>query len=383
MLLGVLDIGSNSAQLQVFEVRPGAPPLPTHAVKEPTLLSEAFEADGAISQEGIDRVVAAVNNAMSAARRLGVEQLFVFTTSAVRDAANRDLVLDRVEAEAGVRPQFLTGTDEGRLTYLAVHQWYGWSAGRQLVLDIGGGSMEIVFGRDAEPELSVSLPLGAGRLTRAFLHSDPPPRAELAALRAHVRSTLREVADRLLWEGVPDRVIGTSKTFKQLARLSGSPAQREGPFVRRRVTAADLDKWIPRLAGLRARERAKISGVSRSRARQILAGAVVARSAMKALNVESVDVCPWALREGIVLHYLQTMHNESFDLPLRLLAGTAYRDGGLTLAGHVASGETDGSRVVPGTVTTRADGGSARSAGLLRRTGAQRRWIRPPPGKAG
>lgn len=76
----------------------------------------------------------------------------MFTTSAVRDATNRDEILDRVEAESGVRPQFLTGVDEGRLTYLAVHQWYGWSAGRQLILDIGGGSMEIVFGRDAEPE---------------------------------------------------------------------------------------------------------------------------------------------------------------------------------------------------------------------------------------
>jgi exopolyphosphatase / guanosine-5'-triphosphate,3'-diphosphate pyrophosphatase len=326
MLLGVLDIGSNSAQLQVFEVRPGAPPLPTHAVKEPTLLGEAFDQDGAINQAGVDRVITAVNRAMSAARRLGVQQLYVFTTSAVRDATNRDHILDRVEAEAGVRPQFLTGADEGRLTYLAVHQWYGWSAGRQLVLDIGGGSMEIVFGRDAEPELAVSLPLGAGRLTRTFLPDDPPAREQLAALRAHVRATLREVADRLLWEGVPDRVIGTSKTFKQLARLSGSPAQREGPFVRRRVTAADLEVLIPQLAGLRARKRAKLPGVSRSRSQQILAGAVTARAAMKALNVDSVDVCPWALREGIVLHYLQTTHNQSFDLPLRPLPGTAYQE---------------------------------------------------------
>src|SRR5579863_8951928 len=101
MLLGVLDIGSNSAQLQVFEVRPGAPPLPTHAVKEPTLHGGAFDADGAITQAGISRVVAAVRRAMRAARRLGVQQLYVFTTSAVRDAANRDLVLDRVESEAG------------------------------------------------------------------------------------------------------------------------------------------------------------------------------------------------------------------------------------------------------------------------------------------
>lgn len=135
MLLGVLDIGSNSAQLQVFEVRPGAPPLPTHAVKEPTLLGEAFDPRGAIDQAGIDRVISAVKRAMNAARRLGAEQLYVFTTSAVRDAANRDQILDLVEAGAGVRPQFLTGADEGRLTYLAVHQWYGWSAGRQLVAE--------------------------------------------------------------------------------------------------------------------------------------------------------------------------------------------------------------------------------------------------------
>jgi exopolyphosphatase/guanosine-5'-triphosphate,3'-diphosphate pyrophosphatase len=338
MLLGVLDIGSNSAQLQVFEVRPGAPPLPTHAVKEPTLLGGAFDQEGAIDPAGIDRVVTAVRRAMMAARRLGVQQLYVFTTSAVRDAANRDLILDRLEAEAGVRPQFMTGEHEARLTYLAVHQWYGWSAGRQLVLDIGGGSMEIAFGRDAEPELAISLPLGAGRLTRAFLPDDPPSRGQLAILRRHVRMTLREVADRLLWEGVPDRVIGTSKTFKQLARLAGSPPQREGPFVRRTVTAADLDAWIPRLAGLQARNRARLQGVSRSRSRPILAGAVVAQAAMKALNVDSVDVCPWALREGIVLHYLLSTHNGSFDLPLRPLAGTAYQGNGSgsPLRGQVA-----------------------------------------------
>jgi exopolyphosphatase/guanosine-5'-triphosphate,3'-diphosphate pyrophosphatase len=288
------------------------------------LLGEAFGPDGAIDPAGVDRVVEAVNHAMNAARRLGVQQLYVFTTSAVRDAANRELILDRVEAEAGVRPQYLSGEDEARLIYLAVHQWYGWSAGRLLILDIGGGSMEIVLGRDAEPELAMSLPLGAGRLARLFLPDDPPSRDQLTALRRHVNATLREVADRLLWEGVPERAVGTSKTFKQLARLSGSPSQREGPFVRRRVTTADLEALIPQLAGLSARKRAKLPGVSRSRRRQILAGAVVARASMKALNVECVDVAPWALREGIVLHYLQTTHNQSFDLPLRPLTGTAY-----------------------------------------------------------
>jgi exopolyphosphatase / guanosine-5'-triphosphate,3'-diphosphate pyrophosphatase len=184
--------------------------------------------------------------------------------------------------------------------------------------------MEIVLGRDAEPELALSLPLGAGRLTRRFLPDDPPGREQLARLRRHVNATLREVSDRVLWEGVPERAIGTSKTFKQLARLSGAPGQRKGPFVRRSLTAGDLAASIPRLAALRARERARLQGVSRPRSRQILAGAVVARAAMKALGVAAVDVCPWALREGIILHYLQTTLNQSFDLPLRSLNGATY-----------------------------------------------------------
>src|SRR5438067_7763584 len=291
--------------------------------RSPTLPGEAFGPDGAVDPAGADRVAEAVNHAMDAARRLGVQQLYVFTTSAVRDAANRDLILDRLEAGAGVRPQYLSGADEARLIYLAVHQWYGWPAGRLLILDIGGGSMEIVLGRDAEPELAVSLPLGAGRLTRLFLPDDPPGRDQLAALRRHVNATLREVADRLLWEGVPERAIGTSKTFRQLARLSGAPAQRKGPFVRRSVTARDLEAWIPRLATLRARDRAKLQAVSRSRSRPLAAGAIAARAGMKALNVGSVDICPWALREGIILHYLQAF-NQSFDLPLRPLNGSTY-----------------------------------------------------------
>jgi exopolyphosphatase/guanosine-5'-triphosphate,3'-diphosphate pyrophosphatase len=223
----------------------------------------------------------------------------------------------------------MSGTDEARLTYLAVHQWYGWSAGRLLVLDIGGGSMEIVLGRDAQPELAVSLPLGAGRLTREYLLNDPPRRSELAALRRQVNTTLREVADRLRWEGAPDRAIATSKTFKQLARLSGAPAQRKGPFVRRSLSAADLDHWIPRLTQMKAKQRAKLRGVSQPRARQIVAGALVARATMKALNVTAVDVSPWALREGIILHYLQTRLNESLTLPLSPLNHVTGEDTGL------------------------------------------------------
>jgi exopolyphosphatase / guanosine-5'-triphosphate,3'-diphosphate pyrophosphatase len=316
MRIGVLDIGSNSAQLQVVEASPGAPPLPTHAVKNATLLGEAIQPDGSITDEGVDRVIDAVHRAAVAARALQVDQLFAFATSAVRDASNGAEIADRLARETGIQPRFLTGEEEARLTYLAVRRWYGWSAGRLLVLDIGGGSMEIALGRDAQPEFAVSLPLGAGRLTRAFLYDDPPKHSQLRELRHHARSTLREVSDRLRWEGDPKRVIASSKTFKQLARLAGAPPQRTGPFVRRILTKADVNAWIPRLASVPARERAQFRGVSDSRAKQLVAGAIVARAAMTALDIESLDISPWALREGVILHHLETAMHQ--DKPLTL-----------------------------------------------------------------
>src|SRR3954468_4849525 len=185
--------------------------------------------DGASGQPGIERVCEAVSHAVEIADRQAIDMLYAFVTSAVRDATNRDHVLDHIENAAGIRPQYLSGDEEARLTYLAVHRWYGWSAGRLLLLGIGGGSMEIVLGRDAEP-------LGAGRLTREMLPDAPPPGAKLKAPKRHSRETLRAIADRVRWEGDPRRVVATSKPFKQLARLSGAAPQRKGPFVRRALT---------------------------------------------------------------------------------------------------------------------------------------------------
>lgn len=318
MRLGILDIGSNSAQLLVVDAMAGAPPLPAHAVKEPTLLGECIEPDGSIAEAGIQRVAEAVGLAVTEAQRFGVDQLYPFATSAIRDATNRDAVVERIGQVAGIVPQFLDGQQEARLTYQAVHRWYGWSAGRILMLDIGGGSMEIVLGRDAEPELAVSLPLGAGRLTRQFLPDDPPGRQQVKRLRRHVRDTLDEVTDRLHWEGDPRRVVATSKTFKQLARLTGAPRQRSGPFSRRCLAIDDLRDWIPRLADMSAAKRAHLRGVSRPRAAQILAGSIIAHATMTALDVAELEVSPWALREGIVLRHLSTMADPE-PLPLQPL----------------------------------------------------------------
>jgi exopolyphosphatase / guanosine-5'-triphosphate,3'-diphosphate pyrophosphatase len=257
-------VGSNAAQLQVVDARAGAPPLPIHAVKVQTRLSDEVGIDGCVSQQGVDRVVCAVAQALDSARSLRVDQLYPFVTAAIRDASNREGILEQILAETGVRLQFLSGEQEARLTYLAVRNWYGWQAGTLLNIDIGGGSMELAFGRDAVPELAVSPPLGAARVSAEFLQPDPPSRAQIKALRRHVREQVRDVVNRVRWEGTPRRVVATSKTFKQLAHLSGAPSGRKGPFVRRTVTRSAIASSIRQLMTVGARERAQLKDISRS-----------------------------------------------------------------------------------------------------------------------
>jgi len=317
MRFGVLDVGSNAAQLQVVDACAGAPPLPIHGVKLPTRLGEEVAADGSISEEGVKRVVAAVQQAMNMARELTVDQLYPFVTAAIRDADNRDAVLERLANQTGVRLQFLTGEQESRLTYLAVRSWYGWQAGRLLNIDIGGGSMELAFGRDALPELAVSLPLGAARVSAEFLRPDPPSPAQIKALRRHVRQQVRQVANRVQWEGMPRRVVLTSKTFKQLARLNGAPHGREGPFVRRVLSKSQVRQSIDRLMAVDAADRAEFRGVRPARASQILGGAVVAYETMRCLGIKRAEVSPWALREGIVLQHLFSIRGPDERLTLQ------------------------------------------------------------------
>src|SRR6478609_6056533 len=142
MRLGVLDVGSNTVHLLVVDAHPGARPLPAHSHKTDLRLAQLLDEVGAITPDGVERLVESVREALAAAEDKGVEELLPFATSAVREAANGDEVLARVHEETGVALRVISGEDEARLTFLAARRWYGWSAGRLLVLDIGGGSLE-------------------------------------------------------------------------------------------------------------------------------------------------------------------------------------------------------------------------------------------------
>jgi exopolyphosphatase/guanosine-5'-triphosphate,3'-diphosphate pyrophosphatase len=304
MRLGVLDVGSNTVHLLVVDAHRGAHPDPVRSHKAELHLAELLQPDGSLGSLGTEVLVDAVRTAREAAEAEGVEDLVAFATSAVRDATDSPTVLERVRDEAGVDLQVLPGEDEARLTFLAVRRWFGWSAGRLMCLDIGGGSLELATGLDEEPEIAYSLPLGAGRLTRERLPGDPPKRREVGAVREHVRETLAAAAPVLLAAGEPDRGVVTSKTFRSLARLDGAAPYAEGPRVPRSLTATGLARLVDLLEGMRASDRSRLPGVSANRAHQLLAGAIVAHEALLALGLERVDVCPWALREGVILRRL-------------------------------------------------------------------------------
>ena len=304
MRLGVLDVGSNNVHLLVVDAHRGGHPDPVRSHKSALHLAELLRADGSLGPHGTEVLVGAVADARAAADDEGVEDLLAFATSAVRDAADSAEVLAAVRRETGVDLQVLSGEDEARLTFLAVRRWFGWSAGRLLCLDIGGGSLELAAGRDEDPDVALSVPVGAGRVTRERLPGDPPRKRDVAALRAHVREVLEGVAGPLLADGPPDLGVASSKTFRSLARLEGAAPYARGPRVPRAVTLKGLEESVTRLAALPAAERAALPGVSAARAGQLLAGAVVAHEALTVLGLDRVQVCPWALREGVILRRL-------------------------------------------------------------------------------
>ena len=304
MRLGVLDVGSNTVHLLVVDAHRGAHPTPMHSEKTVLRLAEQITKNNHLSERGAQALVQAIDNAKVSAAKLGCEELMAFATSAVREADNSSEVMRKVADETGVELTVLSGPDEARLTFLAVRRWFGWSAGQLLVLDIGGGSLEVAMGIDEEPQLAESLPLGAGRITRTRFTSDPPSRSELVATSAWLEKELAPLAEQVAKLGPPDRVVATSKTFRSLARLTGAAPSAAGPRVRRTLSETALRQLIAFISRMEAADLAELEGVSASRAHQLAGGALVAQAAMRALSLEELEICPWALREGVILRRL-------------------------------------------------------------------------------
>jgi exopolyphosphatase/guanosine-5'-triphosphate,3'-diphosphate pyrophosphatase len=293
--------------LLVVDAHLGAQPTPQLSRKSVLRLAEHIDKRGDLAIEGADALVGATLGARRQAKELHCNELLAFATSAVRDARNSAEVLARVRDEAGVELAVLTGEDEATLTFLAVRRWFGWSAGRLLCLDIGGGSLELGVGGDEVPDVALSVPVGAGRLTREWLDGDPPSKQSVERLRDYVADQLSEPCALLLDGGTPDRVVASSKTFRTLARLAGAAPSSAGQRVARSLQINGLRQVIGFISRMAAGDLAELDGVSAGRAHQTLAGAIVAEQAMMALGVTEFELCPWALREGVILRRLDQL----------------------------------------------------------------------------
>ena len=300
MRLGVLDVGSNTIHLQVVDTHPGARPNPTFNHKVELRLTEYLTEENNISAEGISELRLAIKNAIVHSKSVKTEELLPFATSALREANNGAEIIADINKDFEIDLQVLTGEEEARLTFLAARRWFGWSSGRLLVIDIGGGSLEIASGIDEAPEVAVTLPLGASRLTKSHLQGDPFTAKSVRALRDYIETQLESVLPALVRHEDSDRAIATSKTLRTLARLCGDWYGGNG----KNITIDAIRKISTRLAEMDSEERTKLPGVSANRARQIVAGAFVTESVMRNLDLDNLEICPWALREGIVLKYL-------------------------------------------------------------------------------
>lgn len=303
MRLGVLDVGSNTVHLQVVDTSPGARPNPTFNYKEELRLTQYINEDNLVSDEGIEKLRASIKRAIEQSASVQTQELLPFATSALREASNGEKIISSINKDFHIDLQVLSGEEEAKLTFLAARRWFGWSSGRLLVIDIGGGSLEMAAGVDESPEIATSLPLGAGRLTKDFLKGDPYTDKSLRALRDHIENKLEQILPSLVKHQESDRAIATSKTLRTLARLSGDWFDGTG----KNITVEAIRKISAKLSEMDENSRAKLPGVSENRASQIVAGSLVAESVMRNLDIKELEICPWALREGVVLKWMDWM----------------------------------------------------------------------------
>jgi exopolyphosphatase/guanosine-5'-triphosphate,3'-diphosphate pyrophosphatase len=312
--LAVLDVGSNTVHLVVVDGRPDGTFSQVARERDTLRLAESAFPAQHLPDEAVQRLTASVRRMREMADGLRAEALVGFATSAIREARNGADALGRVREATGVSIAVLPGVEEARLTYLATRRWTAFSARGLLVVDIGGGSLEVAGGEGERPELVESLPLGVTRMSSRFVRSDPPSPDDLTALRVHALAVLGPLAEWVrsqAWEVV----CGTSKTFRNLGVVARALPEAPTPAHAFGFAGIDgqtapvltrdaLDVVAGFLAETTARDRGRLTGLSDFRAATLVAGSQVAALIVQAFGLRELVLAPWALREGVILEYL-------------------------------------------------------------------------------
>lgn len=300
MKLAAIDIGSNSFHMIVARIGSDGELEIIDRTKEMVRLGARSLVDGYISEAAQERGIDALRRFRRLADNHGVDDIIAVATSATREARNGRDFMQRVEQECGIRGRVIPGDEEGRLIYLGTREVFDFGSRKALIIDIGGGSVEIVLGERRRPLIVRSFRLGVRRLHEEFLPSTPPTEDEIAALRAHVRTTVEPLAALVRAQGF-DVVLGTSGTARVLTQIGNLNlgASAEG------LTLDELGRVIDYLAPLDDQAREQVPGLDDKRRDAIVEGAILLHELIRTFGGDRYRVCDAALREGMIVDYLE------------------------------------------------------------------------------
>ncbi|HEY6331858.1 MAG TPA: Ppx/GppA phosphatase family protein [Blastocatellia bacterium] len=309
--LSAIDIGSNSIHLAIVRAAPGQHLEIIDREKEMVRLGAGTLRFHKLTKEAADRAIAVLQRYRKMSEANRVAKIITIATAAVRESNNASEFIDRVRKEVGLDVQVLPGVEEARLIALAVSEVTDFNGRRALVIDIGGGSTELIITDGKEPEFLRSVRLGAVRLTEKFVNSDPISRADRDRLVAAIKGDLARVSREISTIGF-DFVVGTSGTITNLvdavtrAEAGDVPPQPAGfePFSQT-ITLEQLARMNENLGLMSANERGRIPGIEKQRADIIVAGGLLLELILGEVGADEITSCDWSLREGVILDFLK------------------------------------------------------------------------------
>jgi exopolyphosphatase / guanosine-5'-triphosphate,3'-diphosphate pyrophosphatase len=311
-IIAAIDIGTNSIHMVVVRIVADLPAFSIIArEKETVRLGDRDPQTGNLTTEAIGRAFGALKRCQEVAKSLNAQQILAVATSAVREAPNGHEFVRSIEAELGLSVNIISGQEEARRIYLGVLSGVEFNNTPHIIIDIGGGSTELVLGDSHEPRTLSSTKIGAVRLTSEFINSNPVGDRALIYLQAFVRGQLERAIDEIkadLRPGETPKMIGTAGTIETLAAIlnldkNGHVPTRIHGF---KIQLSELRNLITRLRRMTISERTAIDGISDRRAEIIVAGAVILQEAMTLLGMESLAVCERSLREGVIVDWMLT-----------------------------------------------------------------------------
>jgi exopolyphosphatase/guanosine-5'-triphosphate,3'-diphosphate pyrophosphatase len=311
-IIAAIDMGTNSLHMVIVRIETALPAFSIIGREKDTVrLGDRDLLTGNLKPEVIERAIAALGRFQKIAKTLNAETIVAVATSAVREAPNGKDFLQRVEIELGLCVNLISGQEEARRIYLGVLSGMEFNNQPHVIIDIGGGSTEIILGDSHEGRTLTSTKIGAVRLTGEFITTDPISNVEFENLQAYTRGMLERSVEEVLANlqfGESPRLVGTAGTIETLAaihareKLGLIPSTLNGY----EFTIKDLREWVNRLRKMSNSERAEIAGMPDKRSEVILGGAVILQEAMTLLGMESVTVCERSLREGVIVDWMLT-----------------------------------------------------------------------------